>query len=187
MTKKVLVPVAQGTEEMEAITIIDVLRRAGADVTVASVDELEIHAARGIVFRADCLIGDCLDRDRDWDLIALPGGIPGAENLKQSEPLAKLLEKQAVENRFYGAICASPAVVLHSQGLVTPGRVTCHPGFSHLIDNGNVVDEPVVVAGNCITSKGAGTALEYALKLVELLFPGTDTLDQVRDGLALKV
>lgn len=80
MTKKVLVPVAQGTEEMEAITIIDVLRRAGAEVTVASVDDLEIHAARGIVFKADCLIGDCMAEN--WDLIALPGGIPGAENLK---------------------------------------------------------------------------------------------------------
>ncbi len=183
MTKKVLVPVAQGTEEMEAITIIDVLRRAGADVTVASVDELEIHAARGIVFQADCLIADCLDQD--FDLIALPGGIPGAENLKNSAPLARLLEKQAQANRYYGAICASPAVVLYSQGLVTPGQVTCHPGFSHLIDNGNIVDEPVVVAGNCITSKGAGTALNYALTLVELLFPGTDTLAKVKGGLAL--
>lgn len=69
---------------------------------------------------------------------------------------------------------------------MTPGQVTCHPGFSHLIDNGNVKDEPVVVADNCITSKGAGTALDYALKLVELLFPGTDTLSQVKGGLALK-
>ena len=184
MSKKVLIPVAQGTEEMEAITIIDVLRRAGADVTVASVDDLDIHASRGIVFKADCLIGDCMAED--WDLIALPGGIPGAENLKNSQDLARLLEKQAQANRYYGAICASPAVVLHSQGLVTPGQVTCHPGFSHLIDNGNVKDEPVVVAGNCITSKGAGTALEYALKLVELLFPQTDTLAQVKGGLALK-
>jgi len=183
MTQKVLVPVAQGIEEMEAITIIDVLRRAGAEVTVASVDEPEIHAARGIVFKADCLISDCMDMT--FDLIALPGGIPGAENLKNSEPLARLLDKQAGENRYYAAICASPAVVLHSRGLVTPGKVTCHPGFSHLIDNGNIVDEPVVVEGNCITSKGAGTALDYALKLVELLFPGTDTLAQVRGGLAL--
>lgn len=182
MEKKVLVPVAQGIEEMEAITIIDVLRRAGAKVVVASVDELEIHAARGICFKADCLISDCMNDS--FDLIALPGGIPGAENLKASAELGEMLARQAASGQLYGAICASPAVVLHSRGLITPGKVTCHPGFSHLIDSGNVLDDPVVVEGNCITSKGAGTALDYALKLTELLFP-PETLAEVRAGLAL--
>ena len=185
MDKKVLVPVAQGIEEMEAITIIDVLRRAGAHVVVASVDKPEIKAARGICFQADCLISSCMEDE--FDLIVLPGGIPGAENLNNCRELAQLLKKQAAKNKFYGAICASPAVVLHSQGLVTPGEVTCHPGFSHLIDNGNVKNERVVVADNCITSKGAGTALDFALKLVELLFPDGDTLANVRAGLALPV
>ena len=183
MEKNVLVPVAQGIEEMEAITIIDVLRRAGARVVVASVDKLDIQAARGISFQAECLIASCMEDE--FDLIALPGGIPGAENLKNSPELARLLKKQAEKNKYYGAICASPAVVLYPQGLVTPGKVTCHPGFSHLIDNGNVKDEPVVVADNCITSKGAGTALAFSLKLVGLLFPDGDTLTNVRAGLAL--
>ncbi len=182
MEKHVLVPVAQGIEEMEAITIIDVLRRAGAKVTVASVDEKEIQAARGIRFQADCLIEDCMDTV--FDLIVLPGGIPGAENLKKSERLGQLLKGQAESERYFGAICASPAVVLHHHGLVTPGKCTCHPGFTHMIDNGNVEDQAVVVDGNCVTSKGAGTALAFALKLTEILFPA-ETVREVRAGLAI--
>ena len=182
MGKTVLVPVAQGIEEMEAITIIDVLRRAGADVVVASVDDLTVKASRGIEFKADRLISDCLDRS--FDLIVLPGGIPGAENLKNSKELAGLLKNQAAQNKFYGAICASPAVVLHSLGLVTPGAVTCHPAFADRIDGGTVQDRNVVINGPCITSKGAGTALEFALTLVQQLFDDK-VLADVRGGLAL--
>lgn len=183
MERTVLVPVAQGIEEMEAITIIDVLRRAGAKVVVASVDELEIQAARGICFKADALLKDCMDQA--FDLIALPGGIPGAENLKNSDDLAELLKRQAAQEKFYGAICASPAVVLHHHGLVTPGAVTCHPGFAGQIEGGTVQDQNVVRDGHCITSKGAGTALDFALELVDLLFDAK-TLADVRGGLALK-
>jgi protein deglycase len=182
MEKNVLVPVAQGIEEMEAITIIDVLRRAGAKVVVASVDEMEITAARGICFKADTLLKDCLDQP--FDLIVLPGGIPGAENLKKSEELAVLLKKQAGQKKLYGAICASPAVVLHHLGLVTPGAVTCHPGFAGLIEGGTIQDKNVVVDGCCITSKGAGTALEFSLELVAQLFDDK-TVDNVKGGLAL--
>ncbi len=182
MEKTVLVPVAQGIEEMEAITIIDVLRRAGARVVVASVDNLTIKAARGIEFKADCLIKDC--REQSFDLIVLPGGIPGAENLQKSEALAELLKKQAVQKKLYGAICASPAVVLHALGLVTPGAVTCHPGFADRIEGGTVQDRNVVIDGPCITSKGAGTALEFALTLVRQLFDDK-VLADVKGGLAL--
>jgi len=182
MTKQVLVPLAQGIEEMEAITIIDVLRRAGADVTAASVDELDILAARGTRIKADCLINDCMETF--FDLIVLPGGIPGAENLKASAALEKLLKEQARSDKYYGAICASPAVVLHHHGLVRPGAVTCHPGFTHMIDNGNTLDQPVVVDGNCITSRGAGTALAFSLRLVEILF-SREKVEEVRGGLAV--
>ena len=182
MEKKVLVPVAQGTEEMEAITIIDVLRRAGAFVIVASVDNITIKASQGIEFKADRLIKDCMDDT--FDLIALPGGIPGAQNLRDSKELEVLLKKQAQNRQYYAAICASPAVVLHHYGLVTPGKVTCHPGFADQIDNGNIVKSKVVVDGNCITSRGGGTALDFALKLVELLY-SKDKVKEVSQGLAL--
>ncbi len=182
MGKKVLVPVAQGTEEMEAIIIIDVLRRAGADVVVASVDQLYIKASRGIEFKADCLISECIKDD--FDLIVLPGGIPGAENLRNSKPLEVLLRKQAAAQKLYGAICAAPALVLHHHGLVTPGKVTCHPGFADLIDKGNILEQNVVIDKHCITSRGAGTACDFALVLVELLYSG-EKRKQVAQGLAL--
>ncbi len=184
MEKKVLVPVAQGVEEMEAITIIDVLRRAGAEVTVASVDSLSIKASKGIEFKADKLLKDCMDED--FDLIVLPGGIPGAMNLRDSKDLEILLKRQAKAKKYYGAICASPAVVLHHHGLVTPGKVTCHPGFAQKIDNGNILESKVVVDNNCITSRGAGTACDFALALVALLY-SEEMKKQVMQGLALAV
>lgn len=184
MEKKVLVPVAQGIEEMEAITIIDVLRRAGARVTVASVDDMTIHASKGIEFKADRIIRDCMADE--FDLIALPGGIPGAMNLRDSKDLETMLRQQADAGRLYGAICASPAVVLHHHGLITPGRVTCHPGFADQIDNGNIAESSVVVAGNCITSRGAGTACDFALTLVALLY-SEEKRKEVMQGLALAV
>lgn len=182
MEKKILVPVAQGIEEMETITIVDVLRRSGATVIMASVDKIEITASRGVEFKADTLIESCLDES--FDLIVLPGGIPGADNLKASKSLGTILKKQAEQKKYYGAICASPAVVLHPLGLVTPGKVTCHPGFSNMIDNGNIVDSNVVVDNHCITSRGGGTALEFALTLVEILY-SSEVRGGVEKGLAL--
>ncbi|WP_457552155.1 DJ-1 family glyoxalase III [Desulfobacula sp.] len=182
MEKKVLVPVAQGTEEMEAITIIDVLRRAGAEVIVASVDNIMVKASGGIEFKADQLIKDCMDEP--FDLIVLPGGIPGAFNLRDSKDLEILLKKQAEQKKYYAAVCASPAVVLHHYGLVTPGHVTCHPGFADQIDNGNILESKVVVDKNCITSRGAGTACDFALTLVELLY-SEEKKKQVAQSLAL--
>ncbi len=180
--KKVLVPVAQGVEEMETITIVDILRRAGATVTMASVDTMQIKAARGVAFMADALIGSCMADD--FDLIAIPGGLPGADNLKASKELGVLLKRQADQEKYYGAICASPAVVLHPLGLVTPGKVCCHPDFEDRIDQGNVSGDKVVVDNRCITSRGGGTAREFALTLVELLY-SEDVRIQVEKGLAL--
>jgi len=184
MEKKVLVPVAQGTEEMEAITIVDVLRRAGATVIIASVDQINIKASNGLEFKANRLISECMDET--FDLIALPGGIPGAHNLRDSKELETLLKKQSDLGKYYAAICASPAVVLHHHGLVTPGKVTCHPGFVGLIDDGNIVDSNVVVDNHCITSRGAGTACEFALSLVGLLY-SEEKKKEVAQGLALPV
>ncbi len=184
MEKKVLVPVAQGTEEMEAVTIIDVLRRAGAEVTIASVDTMIIKASRGLEFKADRLIKDCMDEE--FDLIVLPGGVPGAMNLRDSKELEILLKKQADQKKYYAAICASPAVVLHHYGLITPGKATCHPGFAGQIDDGNVLSSAVVKDGICITGRGAGAACEFALSLVALLY-SEEKKKEVMHGLALPV
>ena len=167
-SKKVLVPIANGTEEIEAVCIIDVLRRAGASVTVASVDTLQVTASRGVKLVADRLIADCVNET--YDLIALPGGMPGAEHLRDSKDLEKLLKVQQQPGRFYAAICASPAVVLHHHGLLGQHRATCHPSFIHQLENTDAVEMRVVADGACITSRGPGTAIEFALKLAELLY-----------------
>lgn len=168
MEKTVLVPVADGIEEMETVTIVDVLRRAGADVTVASVENLQVAASRGVVLVADRRVEECMDTE--FDLIALPGGMPGAEHLRDSEPLKKLLLRQAEKKKPYAAICASPAVVLNHHGLLKARFATCHPGFTDRIDPDRFRESEVVVDENCITSRGPGTALAFALKLVEILY-----------------
>ena len=165
---KVLVPVADGTEEIEAVCMIDVLRRAGAEVTVASVGNLRITASRGVKIVADCTIADC--RNEDFDLIALPGGIPGAEHLRDSQPLIKLLRRHQADGGWTGAICAAPAVVLSHHGLLGGCQATGHPAFVQQLTDAVPVAARVVVDGKCVTSQGPGTALEFALTLVALLF-----------------
>ncbi|MCP5102927.1 MAG: DJ-1 family protein [bacterium] len=172
MLKKVLVPLADGTEEIEAVAVIDVLRRAGAEVTVASVmeNQLQITASRGVKLTADKLITDC--RDVVYDLIVLPGGMPGAEHLRDSAELKQLLEDQNGEGRLYAAICASPAVAFLPHGLLSGRRATCHPGRVQAFENTDTehVEARVVADGNCITSQGPATAIEFSIKLVELLY-----------------
>jgi protein deglycase len=168
MSKKVLVPIADGSEEIEAVTIIDVLRRAGASVTVASVGTLEITASRGVKIVADKLISECVGEP--YDLIALPGGMPGAENLRASKVLCALLNTQQSENKWYAGICAAPAVVFAPLGLLAQRHATCHPNFIQKLGNAIPSVERVVVDGPCITSQGPGSALEFSLKLVAVLF-----------------
>lgn len=167
--KKVLTPIANGVEEIEAVSIIDVLRRAGADVTVASVHEdLKITASRGVYLVADKHITECVSES--YDLIVLPGGMPGAENLRDCKPLIQLLLKQKNAARLYGAICAAPAVVLQTHRLLDNLQATCHPNFTGYLVNQEAVEKRVVVDGQCITSRGPGTAMEFSLKLVEILY-----------------
>ena len=169
MAIRVLVPIADGTEEIEAVCIIDTLRRAGAEVTVASVmDSLEVKASRGVNLVADKAISEC--SHETYDAIALPGGIPGAEHLRDSELLIDMLKKQREAGRIYAAICASPAVVFEHHGLLEGKKATCHPAFVKDLSNQELVENRVVVDGTCVTSRGPGTAIEFALKLIEVLF-----------------
>ncbi len=168
MSKKVLVPIADGCEEIETACIVDVLRRAEADVTVASVGELQVTASRGMKLVADKLISECVNDS--YDLIVLPGGMPGAENLRDSKELVAMLKRQQQEEKLYAAICASPAVVLNHHGLLAQRKATAYPGFAEQFENTEAIDSRVVVDGNCITSRGPGTAMEFALKLVEILY-----------------
>lgn len=176
--KKVLVPVANGTEELEAITIIDVLRRAGCKTLIASVNGLEVVTSHGVKLTADNSIADYADDT--FDLIVLPGGMPGAENLANSEILIKMLQAQEAAGRYVAAICASPFVVFEQKGIAADCKKTCYP--SMLDKMSNAVDEAVVVDRHCITSQGPGTAMEFSLKLVEILV-SKEKADELAKGM----
>lgn len=179
---KVLVPIADGSEEMEAVTIIDVLRRAGIEVTVASVmgGSKTVSASRGVVIQADAWLDDCLDKS--WDMIVLPGGMPGAEHLSSDKNLQGLIRQQLKTQSWLGAICASPAVVLGRQGLLQEFRATCYPAFQAELKQQakEVSGEAVVCDGKLITSQGPGTALAFALQLVAVLL-GTEKAQEVAE------
>ena len=171
MNKTALVPIAEGSEEIELVTIVDVLRRAGVEVTVASAnsgDKLQICAARGTKIVADLMLDDCAKKH--YDLIAVPGGLPGAEHLAEHPVLDSLLRDQAAQGKLFAGICAAPALVLATKGLLLDKTATCYPSFQQSLEAKEVDGAArVVVDGNCITSQGPGTALDFALELVEQL------------------
>jgi len=167
MSKRILVPIAEGFEEIEAITPIDVLRRAGVDVTVASVRGLSVKGAHGIIVQADMTLGDCASMD--FDLIVLPGGMPGAAHLAESGMLCEMLRKHHEKKRPLAAICAAPAVVLNPLGLLGNKRVACHPSVRVQLDEANRTEERICVGDGLVTAAGPGAAMEFALALVELL------------------
>lgn len=176
---KILVPIASGTEEMEAIMIIDILRRANADVVVASVeDELEILASRKVKLEADVLLDEAAKLS--YDLIVLPGGLGGAQAFANSEKLVNLLKKQRESNRPYGAICASPALVLEPHGLLKGKKATAFPALSEKLSDRSEAENRVVVDGNLITSRGPGTSIEFSLAIVEKFFGRQKAIEIVK-------
>jgi 4-methyl-5(b-hydroxyethyl)-thiazole monophosphate biosynthesis len=146
---------------------------------------LQVTASRGVKLVADTLIANCTGQT--YDCIALPGGMPGAEHLRDSAELIGMLKKQKAAGRLYGAICASPAVALLPHGLLDGVKaVTCYPGMRGKLNPAQVSDERVVVDGNCVTSQGPGTAIEFALKLVELLF-GPDKASEIGKAMLVAI
>ncbi|KAL3508752.1 hypothetical protein ACH5RR_028153 [Cinchona calisaya] len=184
-TKKVLVPIANGTEPLEAVVTIDVLRRAGAEVTVASVEkQLQVDGLHGVKIVADSLISDCTDTV--FDLISLPGGMPGATTLKDCKTLETIVKKQASEGRLYAAICAAPAVALGPWGLLKGKKATCYPPFMEQLSSTASASESIIEQdGKVVTSRGPGTAMEYAVALVEQLF-GKEKADEVSGPLVMR-
>jgi protein deglycase len=182
-----LIPIADGTEEMEAVIIADILRRAQGEVCMASVmpERKLITASRGVKIEADALLNQCLERE--WDLIVLPGGMPGALHLHDSADLVRLLRRQIANERWLAAICAAPAVVLGRHNLIPQATVTGFPGTQQELATrvAKVVQDPVVVDGRLITSQGPGTAMAFALKLVELLC-GTEMAERTAQALVYR-
>jgi 4-methyl-5(b-hydroxyethyl)-thiazole monophosphate biosynthesis len=184
---KALVLLADGFEEVEAITPIDYLRRAGVEVTVAAIGEsLTVKGAwTGLKVQADTTLSKA--GNGEWDAVILPGGMPGAANLAASKETGALLEEMAAANKLICAICASPAIVIAPLGLLNGKRFTCYPGMeknlSFDILSGFTRDR-VVVDENLITSRGAGTAGEFAIAIIEELLDET-AADKVMETVLL--
>jgi 4-methyl-5(b-hydroxyethyl)-thiazole monophosphate biosynthesis len=162
--KRVLVPLANGCEEIEAVAIIDVLRRAHLHVVVAGVGARTLIGSHRIAVTADRSIEEV--GGEEFDLIVLPGGMPGTAELATSTVLGEMLIKQNEAGRLIGAICAAPTL-LEQLGLLEGKRVTTHYSVKDRIVSGTYTEDRVVQDGNIITSQGAGTAIEFSLKLVE--------------------
>lgn len=177
----VLVPLAQGCEELEAVTVIDLLRRAGIDVTTAGLEEGPVRASRGVVLVPDTTLEQALARE--YDMVVLPGGLPGADHLAADARIIALVQGMAQRGGFTAAICAAPRVLARA-GLLDNRSATSFPGA---IDTGSIPgidyrEQAVVIDGRLVTSRGPGTAMDFALALVELLV-GKETRDKVETAL----
>ena len=166
--QKVLILLAQGCEELEAVTVIDLLRRAQLGVVTAGLAPGAVTASRGTVLVPDSTLE--VELGRDFDLIVLPGGLPGARYLDEDPRVRALLQRQVAAGRFIAAICAAPKV-LAAAGLLDGKRATAYPGSVNAAEFPLVtlVTGPVVVDGRVVTSRGPGTAMDFALCLIALL------------------
>ena len=163
--KKNYVFLADGFEEVEALTSVDVMRRAGMDVVTVSINEgLEVTGAHGVTVLADSLFEDQDYSDAEW--LVLPGGVPGAPNLAAHEDLCTLLKAHDEQGGHIGAICASPAVVLAPLGILSQRHAVCYPGMEALSGQVEWGDEPVAVSGHVVTGNGPAAAAAFALTMV---------------------
>lgn len=177
----VLVPLAQGCEELEAVTVVDLLRRAGIEVVTAGLDAQPVHASRGVTLLPDMSLDAALQQE--FDMIVLPGGLPGADHLRDDPRVIDLLKKMAAADRFTAAICAAPRVLAHA-GLLDGKRATSFPGALDIdtIPGLEYQETAVVTDDKVITSRGPGTAMDFALTLIETLV-GRGKRDEVEAGL----
>lgn len=179
--KKVAVLFADGFEEIEALTVVDYLRRAELDVEMLSIkDKYEVKGAHGIMLICEKLLKDVRP---DYDLVVLPGGLPGAEYLRDSEKVISFIKESYQNKKYLAAICAAP-IVLEKAGLTQGKKGTSYPGFEDDLSFAEYKEDIVVQDGRLITARGPATAIYFALKLIEIL-AGQDKADEVADGLLL--
>ena len=178
---KVLVPLAEGFEELEAITVIDLLRRAGFEVITAGLDDQPVTASRKTVVIPDTTIETVMNEQ--FDLIVLPGGLPGADNLRDNPSVQSLVQRQHQQGKTVAAICAAPKA-LASAGVLQDKTITCYPGALDQVDNTGftISNNRVEIDGNIVTSRGPGTAMDFALTLIEQLADS-----QLRDQIAAQM
>ena len=178
----IAVLMADGCEEIEALTVVDLLRRAKLDLDMLSItDQLQVTGSHGIAFSCDALLSE-KDTSR-YDALVLPGGMPGTVNLKESEQVQKALETFASEGKLLAAICAAPALVLGEGGFLMGYEATCYPGMEeHLLEAKVRTDKPAVRDRDRITSRGLGTAIPFALTILSY-FEGEDAAKALKESI----
>jgi len=181
--KKVLVMLAPGFEEIETVTVVDILRRAGARVTLAGTEDGTLQGSRGIDLVPDSRLDDV--KIDEFDMVVLPGGQPGTSNLQKNEKVKDILIKMNQADKKIAAICAAP-VVLQSAGLLESKTLTSHPSVQDELKNVVYSKNRVMVDENIITSRSPGTAMEFSMKLVEILFD-TARMETVNKGVMAKL
>jgi protein deglycase len=164
VTKRAAVLFVDGFEEIEAVTVVDVLRRAGVDTMMIGVERAQVTGSHAIALPMDCTLADTR-ADSAFDVVILPGGMPGAATLRDSGAARAFVVGQHRRGAIAAAICAAPMALGH-YGLLAGRRATCFPGFEGELLGASVVDDAVVDAGDVITSRGVGTALDFALVVV---------------------
>jgi 4-methyl-5(b-hydroxyethyl)-thiazole monophosphate biosynthesis len=164
--KTVLVLFAEGSEELEAVSIVDILRRAEITVTLAGLEPGPLRGSRGTVLMPDTTLAEAMAHS--YDMVVLPGGQPGTNNLKADPRVLKLMQQMAHQEKYVAAICAAPSV-LATAGLLDEKQVTCFPGALDTFPQVMLQSSAVVEDGKLITSRGPGTAMDFALTLVERL------------------
>ena len=176
---KVLVPLAEGCEELEAVTLIDLLRRAEVEVVTAGLKPGIVIASRGVKLVPDVTLEVALQDQ--YDMVVLPGGMPGATHLQDDPRIISLLQKMAAAGQYTAAICAAP-MVLAKAGLLEGKRATSYPGSLDAYTGISLQTAAVVQDGKVLTSRGPGTAMDFALALIEVL-TGPDKRQQVETAL----
>ena len=181
--KRVLIPIASGFEEIEALAVVDILRRAGIEVVMAGTIDNPIEGRNRINIISDISLDSV--KNQDFDMIVLPGGAAGTDNLKKDPRIKEIVERLYKKGKFTAAICAAPTV-LSAIGITAGKNITSHPSVRDKLTREKVSDERVVVDGNIVTSQGPGTAIEFAFKLVELLL-GKDKAVEVNKGVLARI
>lgn len=181
--KRVLILLAPGFEEIEAVTAIDILRRAGVEVTVAGTVEGPMEGSRRVKLLADLSIGKVAGGD--YDMIVLPGGQPGTNNLAKDERVGRILKEAAAKEKYISAICAAPSI-LASAGLLAGKKATSHPSVQERMEGADYSEARVVIDGKWVTSRSPGTAMEFAFALVRLLV-GEEKAKEVNQGVMARL
>jgi len=181
--KRVVIPFTQGVEEIELVAVVDILRRADVWVSMTSLDGHDVVGRSNITLQADAALPDLMDED--WDMIVLPGGLPNAHLLRDDMHVKQLVEKLAAKGKSIAAICAAP-IALAAYGMTKGKRVTSYPAcqdeMEQLQPSSIYVNDAVVEDDGLMTSRGAGTAVEFALHLVASLI-NQDKADEVRQSI----